>query len=73
MLQTAVLDCQFLDLFPFWDDGFVSPKVDIRRCDVAQALVGALGVIILDEGPDLTFKITGQIVVLQQHTVFHDL
>ena len=39
MLQAAVFDCQFLDLFPFSDDGFVSPEVDIRRCDVAQTFM----------------------------------
>ena len=36
MLQAAVFDSQFLDLFPFSDDDFVSPEVDIRWCDVAQ-------------------------------------
>ena len=59
MLQAAVFDCQFLDLFPFSDDGFVSPKVDIRWCDVAQNFMVTLVVVILDECPDLTFKIAG--------------
>ena len=49
----------FLDLFPFSDDGFVSPEVDIRRCDVAQTFMVTLVVVILDECPDLTFKIAG--------------
>ena len=73
MLQAAVLYCQFLDLFPFSDDGFVSPKVDIGGCNVAQALVVSLGVVILNEGPDLTFKVTWQIIVFQQDAVFHGL
>ena len=59
MLQAAVFDCQFLDLFTFSDDGFVSPKVDIRWCDVAQTFMVTLVVVILDECPDLTFKIAG--------------
>ena len=73
MLQAAVLDCQFLDLFPFSDDGFVSPEVDIRRCDVAQTFVVTLVIIILHECPDLTFKVAGQIIVFQKDGVFHGL
>ena len=65
MLQAAVLDCQFLDLVPFSDDGFVAPKIDVCRCDVVEALVVAFVVVVLDEGPDLAFEITGQIVVFQ--------
>jgi hypothetical protein len=28
MLQAALLDCPFLDLFPFSENGFVAPEVD---------------------------------------------
>ena len=73
MLQAALLDCQFLDLFPFSDDGFVTPKIDVGRCDVVEALVISLVVVVLDEGPDLTFKIAGQVVVFQQNPVLHGL
>jgi hypothetical protein len=44
------LDCPFLDLFPFSENGFVAPEVDVCRCDVVQALVVTLIVVILDEG-----------------------
>ena len=73
MLQAALLDCPFLDLFPFPDDGFVAPKIDVGRCDVVQALMVAFVVVVIDEGPDLAFKIAGQIVVFQQNPVFHGL
>ena len=59
MLQAALLDCQFLDLLPFPDDGFVAPKIDVSGCDVVQALMVAFVVVVIDEGPDLTFEITG--------------
>ena len=36
MLQAALLDCQFLDLFPFSDDGFVAAEVDVCGCDVVH-------------------------------------
>ena len=42
MVQAAVLDCQFLDLFPPFDDGGVAAKAGIGWCDVADALVVAL-------------------------------
>ena len=73
MLQAAVFDCQFLDPLPFSDDGFFSPEVDIRWCDVAQTFVVMLVIIILHECPDLTFKVAGQIIVFQKDAVFHGL
>ena len=73
MLQAAVLDCRFLDPFPFSDDSFVPAEVDVRRRNVAQTFMVTLGVIILDEGSDLTFKITWQIIIFQQDAVFHSL
>ena len=48
-------------------------EVDVCRCDVVQALVVTLVVVIFDEGADLAFKIIGQILVFQQHPVFHGL
>ena len=65
-------DCPFLDLFPFSENGFVAPEVpevDVCGCDVVQALVVTLIVVILDERADLAFEITGEVVVLQQNPV----
>jgi hypothetical protein len=59
MLQAAILDCLFFDLFPFSDDVFVSSEVDIRWCDVAQTFVVTMGIVILDECLDLLFKVAG--------------
>ena len=59
MLQAALSDCQFLDLFPFSDDGLAAPEVDVGGCDVVQALVVALVVVVIDEGPDLAFNTNG--------------
>ena len=73
MLQAAALDRHFLDLFPFSDDGFVTSKIDVSGCDVAQALVVALMVVVLGEGLDLLFEIARQEVVLQQHAVLQGL
>ena len=73
MLQAALLDCLFLDFFPFPEYGFVAAEVDVGGCDVVQALVVSLVVVIFDEGPDLALKITGQVVIFQQNPVFHGL
>ena len=73
MLQAALADCLAFDLLPFPQNGFVAPEVDVRRCDVVQALVVALVVVILDKSPDLTLEIAGQVIVFQQNTVLHGL
>ena len=59
MLQATLLDCLFLDLLPFPENGFVATEVDVCGCDVVQALVVTLVVVVFDEGPDLAFEITG--------------
>ena len=59
MLQAAILDCLFLDLFPFSENGFIVAKVDVGGCDVVQALVVSLVVVVFDEATDLTFQVAG--------------
>lgn len=73
VVQAAVLDGQIFDLFPPFDNGGVAAEVGVSRRDVAEAFVIALVVIVLDEGPDLVFEVTGQVVVFQQHTVLQRL
>ena len=67
MLQAALSDCLFLDLFPFSQNGFVASEVDVGRCDVVQALVVALIVVVIDEGFDLGLKITRSPATHAQH------
>jgi len=73
MVQAAGLDGEFFDLFPLFDDGCVAPEVSIRWCDVANALVVAMVVVIIHEGADLVFEIALQIVVFQQDPVLERL
>jgi hypothetical protein len=51
MLQAALLDCLFLDFFLSPKYSFVGAEVDVGGCDVVQALVVSLVVVIFDEGP----------------------
>ena len=49
------------------------PEVDIGEREVIQALMVAPVVVVLDEGAELGFEITGQIIVLEQDTVLQRL
>ena len=64
-----------LRLIPFslFDDGFCSAEVGICRCDVFQALVIALVIVVFDERFDLGFKVAWQIIIFQQDAVFEGL
>ena len=73
MLQAPIFESLSLDPFSSLDDGWCPAEVGIGGCDVVEALVVALVVVILDEDLDLLFEIAGQEVVLQQHTVFERL
>jgi hypothetical protein len=65
MLQAALPDCQCLDLRSLPKNGFVAAKVVVGPCDVVQALVVSLVVVIRDEGPDLAFEVTRHVIVLR--------
>ena len=73
MLQAPIFESLSLDPFSSLDDGWCPAEVGIGGCDVVEALVVALVVVMLDEDLDLLFEIAGQEVVLQQHTVFERL
>ena len=51
MLQAATGDCLAFDAFE--EDGRGPSEVDIGRCEIAQALVIAGMVVVVDEGGDL--------------------
>ena len=61
------------DLFSPFDDGCAAPKVGVSGCDVVNALMVTLVVVMIDEGADLVFEIARQVVVLQQDPVLQRL
>ena len=73
MVQAAVLGGQFYDLFSLFDDGGVASKVGVGWSYVADALVVALVVVVIDEGADLVFEIAGQIIIFKQDPVLQRL
>jgi hypothetical protein len=50
MLQVALSDRLFLDLFPFSENGFVTSEVDVGGRVVVDALVVALMIVMIDKG-----------------------
>ena len=73
MLQASVCDGCSLDAFPLGEDCIGSAEVDVGRGQVAQALMIADVVIVLDEGADLPFEISRQVVVVEQDAVLQGL
>jgi len=62
MVQAAVLDGLFLGFFSSFDDGGVTPKVSVGGCHVTNALMVTLVIVMNEEGADLVFEISWQII-----------
>jgi len=72
-MQAPLFDGLSFNPFSSFDDGFRPAEVGVCGCDVFQALVIALVVVMFDEPFDLRFQITGQKVVFQQDAVLQGL
>jgi hypothetical protein len=73
MAQAAVSDGEFLDLLPGLEDGLAAAQVNVGGGQVAEALVVAAVVVVLDEGCNGGIELARQEVVLQQDAVFQGL
>ena len=73
MLQAAVCDGGQLDALSFCEDRLGSAEVDVGRREVVDALMIADVIVVLDEGVDLPFEISGQIIVVEQNAVLQGL
>ena len=73
MKQAPLVDGLSLDALSFFDDGPASAEVDVSRGQIIDALVIALGVVVLDEAVDLSLQGARQIVVFQQDAVLQGL
>ena len=69
MVQAPALDGQFLGLLPFCQEGRSAPEVDVSGCEVAEALVIAVVVVMLDKGRDGRLEFALQVVVFQKDAV----
>ena len=73
VLQAPILDGSPLDPFALFDDGWCPAEVGVGGRHIAQTLVVALVIVMLDEGLDLGLEPAGQEVVLQQDAVIQGL
>ena len=73
MLQAPGFECLLFDPFSLFQNGLAAPEVDVGGCDVVQALMVSLVVVVVYEGCDLSFKITGQEVIFQKNAVLQGL
>jgi hypothetical protein len=73
MVQAAVLCGFHFDERSFGQDGFATTKIDVSRCQVADPLVVAVVVVVIDEGGDGGFNLPVEEVVLGQEVVLQGL
>ena len=57
MRQASFFHCVFLDASPPLDDGLATPELDVGWCQVAEALVVSVVVIVVDKSFDLSRQI----------------
>ena len=58
-MQASRFECFPFDPFSLLQNAFVPAEVDISGCDVVEALVEALVIVVINEGRNLSFEITG--------------
>jgi hypothetical protein len=73
MLQASILDCRSFDPIAIDQDFLTASKVDVGWCQIAQALMIAPVIVMLDEPFDVGFEISGQIIVFQQNAILECL
>jgi hypothetical protein len=73
VLQASILDCVAFDPFSFQQDCLGAAEVDVRRRQIAQTLVVAPMVVVIDEPVDAGLKLTRQVVVFQKDAVLECL
>ena len=59
MQQAAVLDCLSFDPFSLQQDGLTASEVNIGGRKIAQALMVAMMIVMIDEAVDAGFEIAG--------------
>ena len=70
MLQASIFDCGSFDPFSFQQDCLTAPEVHVGRRQIAQALVIAPVIVVIDEPADAGLKITRQVVVAREECPF---
>ena len=69
VMQAPGLDSLSFDPFSLFQDGLSPSEVDIGRGQIIDALVIAVGVVVIHEGFNAGLKVSGEEVVFQQDAV----
>ena len=69
VMQAPGVDSLLFDPFSLFQDGLSPSEVDIGRGQIIDALVIAVGVVVIHEGFNAGLKISGEEVVFQQDAV----
>ena len=72
-MQASILDCEAFDPFPFAQDFRSAPKVDVGGREIAQALMIAAMIVVLDKGADLRLELARKIIVFEENAVLERL
>ena len=67
--QAALFQGSIFGVSPFVENGVPPAEVDVGGCQVSEALVIPVVVVVLDEGFDRFLKRARQVVVLRQDAV----
>ena len=73
MLQAPGFDCFLFDPFSFVQSGLATSEVYIGGCEVIDALVITLVIIVINKSLDLDLEVFRKEVVFQQDAVFQGL
>ena len=73
VLQASLPDCLLLDLLSRFQDLSAAAMIEVGGREVAQALMVAAVVVVVDEGTDLPLEISREEVVFQQDPVLQGL
>ena len=73
MKQAPGFDGRSFDPFPLFQNGLASTEVDIGGGEIADALVIASVIVVIDEGLDGQLKCSWQMVVFEQDAVLQRL
>lgn len=65
VLQTSLAECVSFDPFAFEQKGFGTSEIAVSGCEIFEALVLAVVIVVLDEALNVGVEITRQKVVFQ--------
>ncbi len=73
VLQAPVFNGLEFDFLPLHQNDVAASEVDVGGRWIADAIMIAVVVVVLDESPDVSFEVTGQVLFIQQDAILERL